>query len=51
MLLTEPKGTALFAAEGEGDQVAVSAYLYLYGEDARDRADAWTAAWQQRWNS
>ena len=36
-------GTAFLAAEGDGDQVAGSAYLYLYGDDVADAGAAWTS--------
>jgi uncharacterized protein YndB with AHSA1/START domain len=35
-------GTAFLGAEGAGDQVAVSLYLYLYGPGAADLTDVWT---------
>lgn len=49
LLLNEPRGTVLLAAEGEGDHVAVSGYLYLYGDDADQRAAQWTKTWEERW--
>ena len=38
------EGTAFVAVEGDGDQVACSLYLYLYGPDAETAGDAW-APW------
>jgi uncharacterized protein YndB with AHSA1/START domain len=35
-------GTAFLAAEGAGDQVGVSLWLYLYGPDAAGLTDVWT---------
>jgi len=35
-------GTAILAAEGAGDQVALSLWLYLYGPDAAELPDAWS---------
>lgn len=42
-LLDEPTpGTAFIAAEGSGDQIAVSIYLYMYGPAAATVEDRWT---------
>ena len=35
-------GTAFLSAEGAGDVAALSLYLYLYGDDARDLTDVWS---------
>ncbi len=44
LLLDAPaSGTAFLAAEGEGEQVSVCAYLYLYGGDADVVGAEWTA--------
>jgi hypothetical protein len=43
LLLDQPApGTALLTAEGAGDMVTVSGYLYLYGPDAAASPDEWT---------
>ncbi len=42
LLLDEGSGTAFLAAEGHGDQVALSVWLYLYGPSTPGEAD-WTA--------
>lgn len=43
LLLDAPaEGTAFLTAEGDGDQVAVSAYLYLYGPAGEAGEDQWT---------
>lgn len=43
LLLEAPlSGTAFVAAEGRGDQVALSLWLYLYGDSARAE-DGWTS--------
>ena len=41
-------GTGFLAAEGDGDQVSVSAYLYLYGDGCEDVLTGWTAAIGER---
>jgi uncharacterized protein YndB with AHSA1/START domain len=44
LLLDEPnQGTAFVTVEGEGEQVAPSAYLYLYGEVDPGFAPSWEA--------
>lgn len=44
LLLDAPmRGTAFLAAEGDGDQVSVCAYLYLYGGDVSSDEAEWTA--------
>lgn len=48
VVLDEPPATGFLAAEGDGDQVAVSAYLYFYGDDAQDHATWWEQAWTAR---
>ncbi len=48
LLFDEPRGTGFLAAEGKGDEVAVSAYAYLYGSDAAERADSWRRTWAER---
>jgi len=40
VLVTPVPGTALLSAEQTGDQVAVSLWLYLYGSDSTNTADA-----------
>jgi hypothetical protein len=48
LLLDEPApGTAFLAAEGDGDQVGVSVWLYLYGPDAPAVAAREQAAWSE----
>ena len=48
LLLDEPApGTAFVAVEGEGDQVGVSIWSYLYGDDR----DALVARDEPRWNA
>jgi uncharacterized protein YndB with AHSA1/START domain len=43
LLLEQPApGTAFLTAEGTGDMVAISFYLYLYGPDAPALPDQWT---------
>jgi uncharacterized protein YndB with AHSA1/START domain len=43
LLLEQPApGTAFLTAEGAGDIVAISLYLYLYGPDAPALRDEWT---------
>ena len=43
VLLDQPApGTAFLSAEGTGDIVAISLYLYLYGPDAPALPDEWT---------
>ncbi|MDY7100667.1 MAG: SRPBCC domain-containing protein [Actinomycetota bacterium] len=43
LLLDEPaSGTAFIAAEGAGEQVAVSVWLYLYGDGVDEIDDDWT---------
>ena len=43
LLLDAPvPGTAFVTAEGMGDQVGCSTYLYLYGPDAQDLEDVWS---------
>lgn len=41
-------GTAFLAAEGDGDEVACSVWLYLY-DDADDVEDRWTPFLSERW--
>jgi uncharacterized protein YndB with AHSA1/START domain len=36
-------GTAFFTAEGAGEEVACSAYLYAYGPEADDLVDRWSS--------
>jgi hypothetical protein len=48
LLLDSPApGTGLLACEGDGDQIAVSVWLYLYGDDAPELV----ARDQPRWDS
>ena len=49
VVLEQPPATGFLAAEGNGDQVAVSAYLYFYGDDAKEHAAQWEHAWKVRW--
>lgn len=49
VVLDEPPATGFFAAEGDGDQIAVSAYFYFYGDSAREHAAWWDHAWTARW--
>lgn len=47
VLVDEPApGTAFLAAEGDGDQVGVSVWLYLYGPDASEVAASQQSLWQ-----
>jgi uncharacterized protein YndB with AHSA1/START domain len=49
LLLEQPApGTACLTAEGAGDMVAVSFYLYLYGPDAAALRDVWTPFFAER---
>ncbi len=52
MLLDGPApGTAYLAAEGGADPdqpVAVSLYVYMYGQEATEQADVWTPFMTQR---
>ncbi len=49
MVLDGPApGHGFVAAEGDGDQVMVSAYLYLYGDTAAAVPDMWTARFLER---
>jgi uncharacterized protein YndB with AHSA1/START domain len=49
LLLDEPApGTAFLTAEGDGELVAVSLYLYLYGERAAVVPDVWTELFAER---
>lgn len=45
VVLDEPPATGFLAAEGDGDQIAVSGYLYFYGGNARELASSWDRAW------
>ena len=48
LVLDEPApGTAILAAEGDGDQVGVSVWLYLYGPDAPAVAAREQTAWSE----
>lgn len=48
LLLDEPApGTAILAVEGHGDQVEVSAWSYLYGDDGATAAARDEPRWQQ----
>lgn len=49
VVVDEPPATGFLAAEGAGDQVAVSAYFYFYGDSAREHAAWWDRAWTARW--
>lgn len=49
VVVDEPPATGFLAAEGAGDQVAVSAYFYFYGDSAREHAVWWDRAWTARW--
>lgn len=51
VLLDEPMGNGFLAAEGNGDHVAISAYLYLYGDRAREHTTAWNDLWTQLWRT
>lgn len=46
--LHDPRATGFLAAEGNGDEVAVSGWLYLYGEGADEHAAEWDRAWTAR---
>ena len=48
MLLHQPPATGFLAAEGEGDEIAVSGWLYLYGDRAGEHAVDWDRAWTAR---
>lgn len=46
VLLDAPApGTAFLAAEGDGEQIAVSVWCYLYGDEARSIAERDASAW------
>jgi uncharacterized protein YndB with AHSA1/START domain len=45
LVLDELGAYGFLAAEGAGDQVAVSAYLYFCGDAAPSDAERWRAAW------
>jgi uncharacterized protein YndB with AHSA1/START domain len=48
VLIDEPApGTAFLAAEGDGDQVGVSVWLYVYGPDAPEVAAREQSRWQE----
>jgi uncharacterized protein YndB with AHSA1/START domain len=48
LLVDEPApGTAFLAAEGDGDQVGVSVWLYLYGPEATAVAARQRSLWQE----
>ena len=48
LLVDEPApGTAIVAAEGDGDQVGVSVWLYLYGPEASEVAARQQSLWQE----
>lgn len=49
VLLDDPAATGFLAAEGKGDQVAVSAYLYFYGAESASLAGRWSQAFAQRY--
>jgi uncharacterized protein YndB with AHSA1/START domain len=49
VVLEEPPATGFLAAEGNGDQVAISAYLYFYGDGAGSHAETWNRTWSARW--
>jgi hypothetical protein len=52
LLLDDPApGTAFLTAEGPGDMVAVSFYLYLFGETGAAVKDEWTALLTDRFPS
>lgn len=49
MLLDGPApGHGFVAAEGDGDTVMVSSYLYLYGDSGTQLPDAWTPRFRER---
>ena len=49
MLLEAPApGHGFVAAEGDGDNVMVSSYLYLYGDSGTQLPDAWTPRFRER---
>lgn len=49
LLLDAPSpGTAFVAAEGDGDKVGVSIYLYLRGDAGMSVTDAWTPLFRER---
>ena len=45
LLLEELGAYGFLAAEGDGDQVAVSAYLYFTGAEGASNAERWRSAW------
>jgi uncharacterized protein YndB with AHSA1/START domain len=48
LVVDEPApGTAILAAEGDGDQVGVSVWLYLYGPEASQVAARQQSLWQE----
>jgi hypothetical protein len=46
--LDDPPATGFLAAEGTGDQIAISGYFYFYGDSAREHAAWWDQAWTAR---
>lgn len=42
-------GTAFIAAEGDGDEVACSVWLYLYDDDSDEIEDRWSPFMRERW--
>jgi uncharacterized protein YndB with AHSA1/START domain len=52
LLIDAPgSGTAFVAAEGDGDEVACSVWLYLHDSDADEVEDRWSPFLEQRWAS
>lgn len=50
IVLDDVRATGFLAAEGNGDPVCISAYLYFHGVDAATNADRWRTAWSNRWS-
>jgi hypothetical protein len=50
-VLDHIRATGFLAAEGSGDTVILSAYLYFHGADAEADADRWRSAWSSRWST
>jgi uncharacterized protein YndB with AHSA1/START domain len=51
LVLDDVQATGCLAAEGNGDRVCISAYLYFHGVDAAANAERWRSAWSTRWSA
>lgn len=50
-VLDDGDGTGFVACEGNGDDVAISLYLYLYGDDAESVGAAWASWFEESFRS